>query len=95
MAGSRGHGFGATVLRVVKVAFGVALLGAVLLMGLIVAMGLLLWALIRGRRPQKVWPRQFQQPWANRGGHSAGAKSSARGSGDVVDVEVREITASR
>jgi hypothetical protein len=68
--------------------FGVALLmlGA-LLLGLLLAVGLLLWALLRGRRPGSVNLRWGAMPGRRGFGRPVDAASTA----EVVDVQVREV----
>jgi hypothetical protein len=65
----------------------VVILGA--LIGVVLGAILILWALVRGRRPGTAhfgW-----RGAAHRGAFRAGASRWSAGQGDVVDVEVREV----
>lgn len=53
--------------------------------GLVLALGLIVWSLLRGRKPQvKRFRMNPSQPFGGMGGRRAPA-------GDVVDVEAREV----
>lgn len=74
-------------IRLAAVLIGAVFALGLLLLGLMLTAGLVVWALLRGRRPQvrrfKVDPRQ---PF---GGFARRAPA-----GEVVDVEVREVRSS-
>lgn len=67
--------------------FGLSLLAA----GVVVALGVLLWSLVRGRRPTVLQFRRFTQA---RWGGFAGAPFAQPGSprGEVIDIEAREVS---
>lgn len=77
------------VLRVARAVLGLALFGAAMLLALVVALAVLLWALLRGRRPvavRTVWRQAAaRQPF--------GRGAAARPDGEVVDVQAREVPA--
>ncbi len=68
--------------RAAIVLFGVLLTLGALLLGMALAAGVLLWALLRGRRPGPVSMR-----WRN----TAMTPRPRTPSGEVVDAEVREV----
>jgi hypothetical protein len=92
--GCKGRSSGFTLTGVVAaiVGFAVALFGALLmvgalLLGLVVGLGLVIFALLHGRRPQRVpfiW-RKGEWPGRSR------SVSTPAGAGEVVDIEVRVI----
>ncbi len=74
--------------------FAVALFGALLMVGalfigLLVGLTLMLFALLRGRRPQGVKFMWRKGDWPGRPGSRPSATQP--GKGEVVDIEVREI----
>ena len=75
--------------RVLRALLGLALLAGMLLLGLAVASGLVLWALIRGRRPHTLrgaWPRGVRPMWRH------AEAPHCQPTGEVVDAEVvREV----
>ena len=82
------HGIGRGLLRAALALFGLALMLAALLAGAVLALGLTIWALLRGRRPPPArfaW-RGFPPP----GGRSR-VPPRAAGSGEVIDIEAREV----
>lgn len=64
---------------------GALLMLAALLLGLVVASGVVLWALLRGRRPEPVNLRWGQMP------RPRGFGPRATDAREVVDVQVREV----
>jgi hypothetical protein len=79
---------GRGLIRAALALFGLALMLAALLAGAMLALGLTLWALLRGRRPPPArfaW-RGFPPP----GGRSR-VPPRAAGTGEVIDIEVREV----
>lgn len=71
------------VLRVAVVIGGLLLMFGALLLALVLASGVLLWALLRGRRPEPVnlrWSTMPRPPGFGR-----------RPPGEVVDVQAREL----
>lgn len=81
------------VLRVVRALLGLALFGGAVLLAMVLALGVLLWALLRGRRPvavRSVWHHAAaRRPF----GTAAGRRQP--GASDVVDVEAREVAGIR
>lgn len=77
----------AFLIRLVAIVLGAIVAAGLLLLGIVLTLALVVWALLRGRRPQvrrfKVDPRQ---PF---GGFSRGG--AAVDPADVVDVEAREV----
>jgi hypothetical protein len=71
------------VLRTVLVIFGMLLMLGALLLGLVLATGVVLWALLRGRRPGPVNLRWGYMPRPRGFGQKP--------SGEVVDVQAREV----
>lgn len=71
------------LLRFVLVVGGMMLMAGALLLGLVLASGVVLWALLRGRRPGPVNLR-----W---GGMPRPRGFGPRATGDVVDVQAREV----
>lgn len=67
--------------------FGLSLLAA----GVVVGLGVLLWSLVRGRRPTVLQFRRFTQA---RWGGFAGAPFAqpAKPQGEVIDIEAREVS---
>jgi hypothetical protein len=71
-----------TVLRLALLVFGALLMLAALAAGLLLASGAVLWALVRGRKPARdAFRARFEQ-----------ARRTARPRGEVIDVEVREVS---
>lgn len=75
------------VLRVARAVLGLALFAGAMLLALGVALAVLVWALLRGRRPVAVHTVWRQA--AARRPFGAGATSYA----EVVDVDAREVPA--
>jgi hypothetical protein len=73
-----------TVLRVGAGVVAFVLMLAALILGLALAAGVIVWALLRGRRPAPdVLRSTYRRTWRPRATHEAG---------QVVDVEVREVS---
>ncbi len=73
------------LLRLVLVAVGLVFGLLALLFGLVLAFWLIVWSLLRGRKPQvKRFRMRPSQPFGGMGGRRAPA-------GDVVDIEAREV----
>lgn len=72
-----------TLMRVLVVVAGAVLAMLALAMGLLLGLGLMVWALLRGRKP--VLQQSFH--WPRRGGMGGGGSDVA----DVVDIEAREV----
>lgn len=70
-----------TLLKLLLVAGGAVLGLVALAVGMLLALGLVLWALLRGRRPEKV--QVFRWRGMPRG--------AARPPAEVVDIEAREV----
>jgi hypothetical protein len=77
------------VLRIARTLLGLALFGGAVLLAIGVALGVLVWALLRGRRPMAV--RSVWRHAAARQPFGAGAGRASRSSAEVVDVEAREV----
>lgn len=78
-----------TLGRAARVLIGLALLAATALIGLLLLAGLLLRALFKGKRGAQVqWRGTGMWPPA---GHRTTASPVRRATGDVVDIEAREI----
>jgi hypothetical protein len=78
------HRVVALCLRIVLLVASFVIAGVLLVFGLAVALSMVLWNLLRGRRPGFVFRMKSpNRPGARRGG---GASSH-----DVVDVETREL----
>lgn len=71
------------LLRFVLVIGGMILMLGALLLGLVLASGVVLWALLRGRRPGPVNLRWASMPRPRGFG--------TRATGEVVDVQAREV----
>ena len=71
------------LLRGALVIGGMLLVLGAMILGLMLAVGVMLWALLRGRRPGPVNLRWGSMPGAGRFGPRPG--------GEVVDVQVREV----
>lgn len=86
-----------TLWRVLRALIGLALLAGMLLLGLAIATGLVLWALIRGRRPRMVhtaWAGDMRARAAKWSTAGRAAAPERAGMDDVVDAQVvREIAA--
>ncbi len=78
------------VLRLVLAVATVVLVLSLLAVALITTLGLLLWSLLRGRRP-RVDLSAFARARQFRAGSGFGPRSG-RPMGEVVDVEAREVT---
>jgi hypothetical protein len=79
---------GRGLLRAVLALFGLVFMLSALLAGAILALGLTVWALLRGRRPPAArfsW-RGFPPP----GGRDR-VPPRAAGSGEIIDIEAREV----
>lgn len=79
------------VRRAVMAVAGLVLVGCLLLLGLVLGFALLLWALLRGRRPAPVnlrWARGGMPSWATRG-----ARQGRSAASEVVDIQAREVPA--
>lgn len=81
------------LLRLVLVLAGLAFGAVVLVAGLVLATFIVIWSLLRGRRPQLM--RFRMRPGAHFGGPRGGAAFGGMGRspapGEVVDIEAREI----
>ena len=77
----------ASIVRFVLVLGGMLLMAGALLLGMVVATGVVIWALLRGRRPGPVNLRWGTMPRPRGFGPPAG--------GEVVDVQVREVDTTR
>jgi hypothetical protein len=74
------------LLKVALVAFGVLLLLGALFAAAALTLGAVVWALLRGRRPERAALRaRFERA---RRAHRAARPRSA---GEVIDIEVREV----
>jgi hypothetical protein len=71
------------LLRTVLLVSATLLMLGTLLLGLLLASGVVLWAVLRGRRPGPVHLRWGRMPGARGFGRSP--------SGEVVDVQAREV----
>lgn len=72
-------------MRLVLVAVGLVFGLLAVLFGLVLAFWLIVWSLLRGRKPQvKRFRMHPSQPFGGMGGRRAPA-------GDVVDIEAREV----
>lgn len=78
------------VLRVALLVLGAVITLVLLAVGLLLALGLVLWALLRGRRP--VVAPAFS--WARRNGFAGPGRARPQAAADVVDIEAREVRAS-
>jgi hypothetical protein len=76
------RGWSALLRSVLLVSATLLMIGA-LLLGLVVACGVVLWALLRGRRPEPINLRWGRMPGARGFGRPP--------SGEVVDVQAREV----
>jgi hypothetical protein len=77
------------VLRVARAVLGLALFAGAMALALVVALAVLLWALLRGRRPvavHTVWRQAAAR-------HPFGKPGAPRAPADVVDVDAREVPA--
>ncbi len=74
----------AAVLRPVLIIGGMLLMLGALLLGLMLATGVVLWALLRGRRPAPVNLRWSRMPRSRGFGQ-------AHSRGEVVDVQARQV----
>lgn len=75
------------LLRIVLLLSATVVMIVALLLGLVLATGVVLWALLRGRRPGPVNLRWGRMPRA--GGF--GRQSDGDMAGEVVDVQAREV----
>lgn len=84
------QGIAATVLRIALAVAGFMLALGALFIGLVLSAGLIVWALIRHRKPVAQLFRQ--RAFMTRGGFRP-ARSDAQGTtrGEIVDVTVREV----
>jgi hypothetical protein len=76
-------------LHLARALLGLALFAGTLMLAVILGLGVLIWALLRGRRPVAttgVWQRAAaRRPFGGK------AMGTPRQQGEVVDVEVREV----
>jgi hypothetical protein len=79
------------ILRFVLVIGGMLLMAGALLLGMVVATGVVIWALLRGRRPGPVNLRWGTMP-RPRGFGRPGTSETV---GEVVDVQAREVDSPR
>lgn len=85
------------VTLLVKLVLGVAgfiFMLSLLVAGLIAALVIVIWSLLRGRRPVLIMPRFSMPPGRQWGFPQAGERNRQRRENeviDVVDVEVREV----
>ena len=77
----------AALLRIVLLLSATVLMIGAMLIGLVLASGVVLWALLRGRRPGPVNLRWGRMPRAGGFGRPM--------DGDVVDVQAREVDGPR
>jgi len=75
------------LLRIALVLSATALMIGALLLGMVVATGVVLWALLRGRRPGPVHLRWGRMP--RTGGFGRPGRSDR--AAEVVDVQAREV----
>jgi len=75
------------IVRFVLVIGGMLLMAGALLLGMVVATGVVIWALLRGRRPVPVNLRWGTMPRPRGFGRAA--------TGEVVDVQAREVDGPR
>lgn len=83
------------VLKVLLALAGVVFTLVLLALGVLVALGVIVFSLLRGRKPVLRW--QTMSPgamWPPTAG-ARSARTSSPASHDVVDVEVREVAPSR
>ncbi len=85
-----------TLLRLAAGVLAFVLMLGALLVGAALALGLVVWALLRGRRPQaQVFNTSFQRMRRQRATGQAGAPSpghaQAARPGAVIDIEAREV----
>lgn len=83
---------GALLLRVVLGVAGLVFMVGVMLFGLAVFGVLLVWALLRGRRPAPLRFHMHRGAGWGRFNAGPGARRTPPPAADVVDIEVREIT---
>jgi hypothetical protein len=93
------------LLKVVLALAGLVVTLSLLVVGVLVAAAVLLWSLLRGRKPALRWRATTLRPGADgmgaagvwRQAPTAGQPASrgAVAAGEVVDVEAREVPASR
>lgn len=79
---------GRGLLRAALALFGLVVMLSALLAGVILALGLTFWALLRGRRPPS--PRFAWRGFPPPGGRGR-VPPRAAGSGEVIDIEAREV----
>lgn len=78
------------LLRLVVVAVGLVFGLLAIVLGLVLAFWLIVWSLLRGRKPQvKRFRVNPSQPFGGMGGGMGGGRRAP--AGDVVDVEAREV----
>lgn len=81
-----------SVLRIVLIAGGMLLMLGALLLGLMLASGVVLWALLRGRRPGPVHLRWGSMPRPRGFGRRPAGEAVGAADADVVDAKVlREV----
>ena len=79
------------ILRFVLVIGGMLLMAGALLLGMVVATGVVIWTLLRGRRPGPVNLRWGTMPRPR----GFGRPGTAEAVGEVVDVQAREVDGPR
>lgn len=80
------------LLRAVVVLAGLVFAASMLAAGVVLALVFVVRRLLGGQRPTAVRWRMGSARWF---GHGAAARASARHAAEVVDVEAREVPASR
>lgn len=83
------------LLRAVVIVAGLVFGLSLLVAGIVLALGVTVWSLLRGRRPQVVQFRRFtagRWPPGMGPGAPFGGRPAGRPSGDIVDIEVRDVT---
>lgn len=72
--------------RVLGLVLGLALFGGAMLLAVVVALAVLVWALLRGRRPVTV-----RTVWRQAAARRPFGRSASRPGAEVVDVQAREV----
>lgn len=83
------QGIAATALRIALGVAGFVLALGALFVGLVLSAGLIVWALIRHRKPVAQLFRE--RAFMARGGFRPAAPAQAQARGEIVDVAVREV----
>ncbi|MGA0609043.1 hypothetical protein [Caldimonas sp. KR1-144] len=81
---------GARVLRLVLILGGLVFALSVLVAGLILAALLTVVSLLRGRRPTASW-QAVRRARSRAASHVSASRGAPRHSGEVVDIEAREL----